>query len=159
MTAELSPNKQMNLLEFFKAVARRDGCAAAECTLNLSKKQNCPNPDAFIKPKNPIGNCPPYLFQASCYSLGLPTFHKAINLLCCWSRSQKLSNSQSFRFLLKVICQPEFTVVPQDEHKLELDEENHDLLIIVVNARLSLGLPAGVHVLTPTSVPFLVSIL
>ncbi|KAG5614008.1 hypothetical protein H5410_013832 [Solanum commersonii] len=49
MTAELSQNDKLNLLEFFKAVARRDGSSAAQCTLNLSKKQNCPNPDAFIK--------------------------------------------------------------------------------------------------------------
>ncbi|XP_016464537.1 uncharacterized protein LOC107787470 [Nicotiana tabacum] len=49
MTAELSQNDKLNLLEFFKAVACRDGTTAAECTLNLSKKQNCPDPDAFIK--------------------------------------------------------------------------------------------------------------
>lgn len=49
MTAELSQNDKLNLLEFFKAIARRDGTTAARCTLNLSKKQNCPNPDAFIK--------------------------------------------------------------------------------------------------------------
>lgn len=49
MTAELSQNDKLNLLEFFKAVARRDGSTAAQCTLNLSKKQNCPNPDAFVK--------------------------------------------------------------------------------------------------------------
>ncbi|XP_009771995.1 uncharacterized protein LOC107809323 [Nicotiana tabacum] len=49
MTAELSQNDKLNLLEFFKAVARRDGMTAAQCTLNLSKKQNCPDPDAFIK--------------------------------------------------------------------------------------------------------------
>lgn len=49
MTAELSKNDRVNLIEFFKAVARRDGQTAAECTLRLSKRQNCPNPDAFIK--------------------------------------------------------------------------------------------------------------
>lgn len=49
MTAELSKNDRVNLIEFFKAVARRDGQTAAECTLQLSKRQNCPNPDAFIK--------------------------------------------------------------------------------------------------------------
>ncbi|KAK4340567.1 hypothetical protein RND71_039068 [Anisodus tanguticus] len=49
MTAELSQNDKLNLLEFFKAVARRDGITAARSTLNLSKKQNCPDPDAFIK--------------------------------------------------------------------------------------------------------------
>ncbi|XP_055827155.1 uncharacterized protein LOC129895459 [Solanum dulcamara] len=49
MTAELSQNDKLNLLEFFKAVARRDGSTAAKCTLNLSKKQNCPDPDAFVK--------------------------------------------------------------------------------------------------------------
>ncbi|GER31660.1 protein kinase superfamily protein [Striga asiatica] len=49
MTAELSKNDRVNLLEFFKAVARRDGQTAAECTLRLSKRQNCPEPRAFIQ--------------------------------------------------------------------------------------------------------------
>lgn len=49
MTAELSKNDRLNLLEFFKAVASRDGRTAAECTLRFSKQQECPNPDAFIK--------------------------------------------------------------------------------------------------------------
>lgn len=49
MTAELSRRDRINLLEFFKAVARRDGRAAAESTLRLSKKQNCPDPRAFIE--------------------------------------------------------------------------------------------------------------
>jgi aarF domain-containing kinase len=49
MTAELSSNDRVNLLEFFKAVARRDGRTAAESTLKLSRKQNCPNPKAFIE--------------------------------------------------------------------------------------------------------------
>lgn len=49
MTAELAKSDQINLLEFFKAVARRDGQIAAECTLKLSKKQSCPKPEAFIQ--------------------------------------------------------------------------------------------------------------
>lgn len=49
MTAELSGSDRLNLLEFFKAVAIRDGRTAAECTLRLSKQQNCPNPKAFIE--------------------------------------------------------------------------------------------------------------
>lgn len=49
MTAELSKREQLNLLEFFKAVALQDGRTAAECTLRLSRKQNCPNPRAFIE--------------------------------------------------------------------------------------------------------------
>ncbi|KAJ8761603.1 hypothetical protein K2173_004379 [Erythroxylum novogranatense] len=49
MTAELSQRDRVNLLEFFKAVARRDGRTAAECTLRLSKQQNCPNPKAFVE--------------------------------------------------------------------------------------------------------------
>jgi len=49
MTAELSSNDRVNLLEFFKAVARRDGRTAAESTLKLSKRQNCPNPKGFIE--------------------------------------------------------------------------------------------------------------
>eukprot|EP00268_Persea_americana_P032280 TRINITY_DN3166_c0_g3_i3.p1 TRINITY_DN3166_c0_g3~~TRINITY_DN3166_c0_g3_i3.p1 ORF type:complete len:174 (-),score=30.30 TRINITY_DN3166_c0_g3_i3:186-707(-) len=48
MTAELSKSDRENLLEFFKAVANRDGRTAAECTLRLSKQQCCPNPNAFI---------------------------------------------------------------------------------------------------------------
>ncbi|XP_074311148.1 uncharacterized protein LOC141647016 [Silene latifolia] len=49
MTAELSKSDQGNLLEFFRAIAKRDGRTAAECTLRLSKQQNCPNPEAFIE--------------------------------------------------------------------------------------------------------------
>ncbi|XP_071714256.1 uncharacterized protein [Rutidosis leptorrhynchoides] len=49
MTAELSNSDRLNLMEFFKAVARRDGDTAAKATLRLSKQQNCPNPQAFIK--------------------------------------------------------------------------------------------------------------
>ncbi|XP_010260692.1 PREDICTED: probable serine/threonine-protein kinase abkC isoform X2 [Nelumbo nucifera] len=49
MTTELSKNDRVNLLEFFKAVALRDGRTAAECTLRLSKQQSCPNPEAFIE--------------------------------------------------------------------------------------------------------------
>ncbi|CAL9200894.1 unnamed protein product [Musa hybrid cultivar] len=49
MTAELSSCDRVNLLDFFKAVALRDGRTAAECTLKLSKNQNCPNPKAFIE--------------------------------------------------------------------------------------------------------------
>ncbi|KAM7506145.1 hypothetical protein LguiB_005049 [Lonicera macranthoides] len=49
MTAELSKSDRVNLLDFFTAVARRDGRTAAECTLRLSKQQNCPNPEAFIE--------------------------------------------------------------------------------------------------------------
>ncbi|CAL5213465.1 unnamed protein product [Lathyrus oleraceus] len=49
MTAELSGSDRVNLLDFFKAVARRDGRTAAECTLRLSKEQNCPNPKAYVE--------------------------------------------------------------------------------------------------------------
>ncbi|XP_050214188.1 uncharacterized protein LOC126665423 [Mercurialis annua] len=49
MTAELSKSDRVNLIDFFKAVARRDGRTAAQCTLRLSKQQNCPNPKAFIE--------------------------------------------------------------------------------------------------------------
>ncbi|CDP05846.1 unnamed protein product [Coffea canephora] len=49
MTAELSQKDRVTLLEFFKAVALRDGRTAAECTLRLSKQQHCPNPKAFIQ--------------------------------------------------------------------------------------------------------------
>ncbi|KAI5389029.1 hypothetical protein KIW84_074616 [Lathyrus oleraceus] len=40
MTVELSSSDRVNLLEFFKAVAHRDGRTAAECTLKLSREQN-----------------------------------------------------------------------------------------------------------------------
>lgn len=49
MTAELSKNDRSNLLDFFKAVALRDGRTAAECALKFSKDQSCPNPAAFIE--------------------------------------------------------------------------------------------------------------
>ncbi|KAM7250761.1 hypothetical protein ACFE04_022644 [Oxalis oulophora] len=49
MTAELSKRDRVNLLEFFEAVALRDGRNAAECTLRLSKKQSCPDPKTFVK--------------------------------------------------------------------------------------------------------------
>ncbi|KAL1336035.1 hypothetical protein HN51_030452 [Arachis hypogaea] len=49
MTAELSGSDRVNLVEFFKAVALRDGRTAALCALSLSKQQNCPNPNAFIE--------------------------------------------------------------------------------------------------------------
>ncbi|KAL2523604.1 Protein kinase superfamily protein [Abeliophyllum distichum] len=49
MTAELSKKDRNNLLEFFKAVALQDGRTAAEYTLRLSNKQNCPYPEAFIE--------------------------------------------------------------------------------------------------------------
>uniref|UniRef100_A0A0D6R1D5 ABC1 atypical kinase-like domain-containing protein n=2 Tax=Araucaria cunninghamii TaxID=56994 RepID=A0A0D6R1D5_ARACU len=49
MTAELSENDRLNMLEFFKAIALRDGQAAAQCTLKFSRHQSCPDPDAFIK--------------------------------------------------------------------------------------------------------------
>ncbi|KAM7262616.1 hypothetical protein ACFE04_000299 [Oxalis oulophora] len=48
MTAELSQSDRVNLVTFFKAVALRDGRTAAESTLRLSKRQNCPNPTAYI---------------------------------------------------------------------------------------------------------------
>ncbi|CAK7350737.1 unnamed protein product [Dovyalis caffra] len=49
MTAELSQSDRINLIDFFKSVAIRDGRTAAECALRLSKRQNCPNPKAFIE--------------------------------------------------------------------------------------------------------------
>ncbi|KAJ6401794.1 hypothetical protein OIU84_013961 [Salix udensis] len=49
MTAELSQGDRINLISFFKAVATRDGRTAAESALRLSKRQNCPNPKAFIE--------------------------------------------------------------------------------------------------------------
>lgn len=49
MTAELSKNDRLNILEFFKAVAKRDGRTAAECTLKFSRYQSCPDPNAFIQ--------------------------------------------------------------------------------------------------------------
>ncbi|XP_027353675.1 probable serine/threonine-protein kinase abkC isoform X2 [Abrus precatorius] len=49
MTTELSKREREGLLEFLKAVALQDGCTAAECTLRLSKQQNCPDPKSFIE--------------------------------------------------------------------------------------------------------------
>lgn len=49
LTAELSQKDRANLLEFFKAVALRDGRTAAQCALEFSNSQSCPNPAAFIK--------------------------------------------------------------------------------------------------------------
>ncbi|KAH7416274.1 hypothetical protein KP509_14G083600 [Ceratopteris richardii] len=49
MTAELSNRDRVNVLDFFKAVALRDGRAAAECALRFSGDQTCPNPRAFIE--------------------------------------------------------------------------------------------------------------
>ncbi|KAL5197972.1 hypothetical protein ABZP36_001484 [Zizania latifolia] len=49
MTAELTGGDRDNLQHFFKAVATRDGRTAANCTLQLSKQQSCPNPVAFIE--------------------------------------------------------------------------------------------------------------
>jgi len=49
MTAELSKNDRLNILEFFKAVAQRDGRTAAECTLKFSRYQSCPDPNEFIQ--------------------------------------------------------------------------------------------------------------
>lgn len=49
LIAELSSSDRINLLEFFKAVALRDGRTAAICTLRFSKRQKCPNPDNFIE--------------------------------------------------------------------------------------------------------------
>ncbi|CAJ1978754.1 unnamed protein product [Sphenostylis stenocarpa] len=49
MITELSKREREYLLEFFKAVALQDGRSAAECTLRLSKRQNCPDPRSFIE--------------------------------------------------------------------------------------------------------------
>lgn len=48
MTAELNPQDRYTLLDFFKAVALKDGRRTAECTLKFSRAQRCPNPQAFI---------------------------------------------------------------------------------------------------------------
>ncbi|KAH7445876.1 hypothetical protein KP509_01G027100 [Ceratopteris richardii] len=47
LTAELSNKDRGTLLEFFKAVALRDGRTAAQCTLDFCSNQSCPNPEAF----------------------------------------------------------------------------------------------------------------
>ncbi|KAH1221319.1 putative serine/threonine-protein kinase abkC [Glycine max] len=49
MTTELSKRERGYLVEFFKAIALQDGRTAAECTLRLSKRQNCPDPKFFIE--------------------------------------------------------------------------------------------------------------
>ncbi|CAM6109737.1 unnamed protein product [Calypogeia fissa] len=47
MTVELSPKDRQNLLEFFKAIAVKNGRKVAESTLQFSRAQNCPDPEAF----------------------------------------------------------------------------------------------------------------
>lgn len=49
MTAELANSDRINLLDFFKAVALKDGRTVAECALKFSKDQTCPNTTAFIE--------------------------------------------------------------------------------------------------------------
>ncbi|CAI5474450.1 unnamed protein product [Closterium sp. Yama58-4] len=49
MTAELEPRFRANMLDFFKAIAVRDGRQAAACTLKFADKQSCADPDAFIQ--------------------------------------------------------------------------------------------------------------
>ncbi|KAF9600211.1 hypothetical protein IFM89_005035 [Coptis chinensis] len=49
MTAELSGNDRDNLLEFFKAIAVRDGRTAAESTRNCQRNKPRPDPSAFIE--------------------------------------------------------------------------------------------------------------
>ncbi|GJP39223.1 hypothetical protein CLOM_g23616, partial [Closterium sp. NIES-68] len=49
MTAELEPRYRANMLEFFKAIAVRNGRQAAACTLKFADKQSCADPDAFIQ--------------------------------------------------------------------------------------------------------------
>jgi len=48
MTAELSQRDRRTLVDFFKAVAVKDGRQTAECTLKFSRNQSCPDPAAFI---------------------------------------------------------------------------------------------------------------
>lgn len=48
MTAELSQRDRRTLIDFFKAVAVKDGRQTAECTLKFSRNQSCPDPAAFI---------------------------------------------------------------------------------------------------------------
>lgn len=48
MTAELNVQDRSTLLDFFKAIAQKDGRSAAECTLKFSRSQTCPDPGAFI---------------------------------------------------------------------------------------------------------------
>jgi aarF domain-containing kinase len=54
MTAELSQRDRYTLLNFFKALAVRDGREAAKCTLRFSQAQGCPNPAAFIDVSCPV---------------------------------------------------------------------------------------------------------
>ncbi|XLR57185.1 hypothetical protein HN51_011491 [Arachis hypogaea] len=49
LTTELSKMERENLLKFFKAVALQDGRSAAESTLRLSRRQNCPDPISFTE--------------------------------------------------------------------------------------------------------------
>lgn len=48
MTAELTPRDRITMLEFFKAIASRDATKTAECTLQFTRNQSCPDPAAFV---------------------------------------------------------------------------------------------------------------
>ncbi|CAM6036199.1 unnamed protein product [Sphagnum compactum] len=47
MTAELNPRSRGIMLEVFKAVARKDGHAVADWTLQFAEDQTCPDPENF----------------------------------------------------------------------------------------------------------------
>ncbi|EFJ17307.1 hypothetical protein SELMODRAFT_420999 [Selaginella moellendorffii] len=49
MTAELSNKDRRTLLEFFKGIAMRDGRKTAECALQFSELQTCPDPKGFVR--------------------------------------------------------------------------------------------------------------
>lgn len=89
MTAELSNSDRVNLLDFFKAVAVRDGRTAAECTLRLSKRQNCPNPKAFIEV---------FPVETQQFILHVSTFHICIIHHRCYSADWK----QRIRILFSI---------------------------------------------------------
>ena len=48
MTAELSPNYRANMVNFFRALSKRNGRDAAIYTLRFSSQQSCPDPQAFV---------------------------------------------------------------------------------------------------------------
>jgi aarF domain-containing kinase len=52
MTAELNPRSRGIMLEVFKAVAKKDGYAVADWTLQFAEDQTCPDPENFKRDVN-----------------------------------------------------------------------------------------------------------
>ncbi|KAK9803443.1 hypothetical protein WJX73_001415 [Symbiochloris irregularis] len=49
MTAELSPDDQTHIIQFFKAITAKDGSALAQNILSFDDSQSCQDPEAFVQ--------------------------------------------------------------------------------------------------------------